>query len=40
VVATLARGEEVIYTGKDEGGFMSVQGQNGEGWVEKVMMKK
>lgn len=40
VVSTLARGEEVIYTGKDQGGFMSVQGQDGEGWVEKVMMKK
>ena len=40
VVTTIARGEEVIYTGKDEGGFMFVQGQNGEGWVDKVMMKK
>lgn len=40
VVATIARGEEVIYTGKDEGSFISVQGQNGEGWVEKVMVRK
>jgi len=40
VVATLARGEEAIYTGKDEGGFMHVQGQGGEGWVEKIMVKK
>jgi len=40
VVATIARGEEVIYTGKDEGGFISVQGQGGEGWVEKVMVRK
>ncbi|MBU1223214.1 MAG: SH3 domain-containing protein [Gammaproteobacteria bacterium] len=40
VVAKIARGEEVIYTGKDEGGFMHVQGQDGEGWVEKIMMKK
>lgn len=30
----------MIYTGKDEGGFMHVQGQGGEGWVEKIMMKK
>jgi curli biogenesis system outer membrane secretion channel CsgG len=40
VVATIARGEEVIYTGKDQGGFISVQGQDGEGWVEKVMVRK
>jgi hypothetical protein len=40
VVATLARGEEVIFTGKDEGGFIFVQGQDGEGWVEKLMVKK
>jgi hypothetical protein len=40
VVTTLARDEEMIYTGKDEAGFISVQGQNGEGWVDKVMVKK
>ena len=40
VVSTLARGEEVIYTGHDQSGFISVQGQDGEGWVEKVMVKK
>lgn len=40
VVATIARGEEVIYTGRDQNGFISVQGQDGEGWVEKVMVKK
>lgn len=40
VVATLVRGEEVIYTGHDQGAFISVQGQDGEGWVEKVRVKK
>ncbi len=40
VVSTMGKGEEVIYTGKDQGGFISVQGQDGEGWVEKVMVKK
>jgi hypothetical protein len=40
VVATLVRGEEAIYTGHDQGGFISVQGQDGEDWVEKVMVKK
>lgn len=40
VVFTLPRGEEVIYTGKEQAGFLSVQGQSGEGWVEKVMIRK
>jgi hypothetical protein len=40
VVATIARGEEVIYTGKDEGAFMHIQGQDGEGWVERIMIRK
>jgi hypothetical protein len=40
VVATIARDEEVIYTGQDQGGFIHVQGQGGEGWVEKVMVRK
>lgn len=40
VVTTLGRGEEVIFTGKEDAGFLSVQGQAGEGWVQKVMVKK
>ncbi len=40
VVATIARDEEVIYTGQDQGGFIHVQGQGGEGWVEKIMVRK
>lgn len=40
VVAALGKGEEVIYTGKEKDGFISVQGQDGEGWVEKVMVRK
>jgi len=40
LVATLARGGEAIDAGKDEVGFMHVQGQGGEGWVEKIMVKK
>lgn len=40
VVSTLGRGEEVIYTGKDQDGFIQVQGQDGEGWVEKIMVRK
>lgn len=40
VVASLAKGEEVIYTGTEKDGFMSVQGNDGEGWVEKILVKK
>lgn len=40
VLASLGRGEEVIYTGKEKDGFISVQGNDGEGWVEKIMVKK
>jgi curli biogenesis system outer membrane secretion channel CsgG len=40
IVATLAKGEEVIYTGHEDNGFLSVQGNDGEGWVEKVMVRK
>lgn len=40
VVASLAKGEEVIYTGTEKDGFMSVQGNDGEGWVEKILIKK
>lgn len=40
VVATLAKGEEVIYTGEEKNGFLSVQGNGGEGWVEKILVRK
>jgi hypothetical protein len=40
VVASLPRGEEVIFTGEEKNGFMSVQGNGGEGWVEKILVRK
>jgi curli biogenesis system outer membrane secretion channel CsgG len=40
VVATIPKGEEVIYTGEEKNGFLSVQGNEGEGWVEKVLIRK
>jgi hypothetical protein len=40
VIASLAKGEEVIYTGTEKDGFMSVQGNSGEGWVEKILIRK
>ncbi|MEZ5288346.1 MAG: CsgG/HfaB family protein [Vicinamibacterales bacterium] len=38
VVATLQRGEEVVYLGEETDGFYKVQGANGEGWVKKALM--
>lgn len=38
VVATLARGEEVVYVGEESNGFYKVQGAGGEGWVKKALM--
>ncbi len=40
VVASLAKGEEVIFTGEEKNGFISVQGNDGEGWVEKILVRK
>lgn len=38
VVATLQRGEEVVYLGEEKDGFFKVQGAGGEGWVKKALM--
>jgi len=40
LVATLGRGEEVVFMGKEEGGSIFVQGGSGEGWVSKNLMKR
>jgi hypothetical protein len=39
-VATLARGDEVVVIGKEENGFINVQGANGAGWVKIVLISK
>ncbi len=38
VVATLKRGDDVVFLGEESGGFVKVQGSNGEGWVKKMLM--
>lgn len=40
VIATLGREDELIYTGEDKDGLISVQSSEGEGWVEKVLVKR
>ena len=39
-VATLARGDEVVVIGKEENGFINVQGVTGAGWVKIVLVSK
>ena len=39
-VATLARGEEMIFMGKEQDGFVSVETGKGGGWVKKILISK
>lgn len=40
VIATLGRGEEVVFMGKEDGTSVFVQGGAGEGWVNKNLLKR
>lgn len=37
-VATLAKGDEVIFLGKEQDGFVNVESAKGGGWVKKVLV--
>ena len=39
-VATLARGEELIFMGKEQDGFVHVETAKGGGWVKKVLVAR
>ena len=39
-MATLARGEELIFMGKEKDGFVNVETSKGGGWVKKVLIGK
>lgn len=39
-IASLARGEELVYMGKEKEGYVKVQGGSGEGWVSKALLKR
>ena len=39
-VATLARGDEVVVIGKEQNGFINVQGTTGAGWVKIVLVTR
>ena len=39
-LADRGKGEELVFTGKEKDGFLSVEGNDGTGWVDKNMVKK
>jgi len=39
-VATLAKGEEVIFMGKEQDGFLNVETAKGGGWIKKVLVTR
>lgn len=40
VLFTLKRGDELVFIGPDSDGFLKVQGAEGEGWVDKRLVKR
>ncbi len=39
-IATLPKGEELVFLGQEKDGFLKVQGSAGEGWVKKLLVVK
>ncbi len=39
-VATLAKGEEMIFMGEERDGFLKVESANGGGWVKKILITR
>ena len=39
-VAALGRGEELIFMGKEQDGFLNVETAKGGGWVKKVLVAR
>jgi hypothetical protein len=40
LVATLAKGEEMIYMGEEQDGYLKVESGSGSGWVKKILVAK
>jgi len=40
VVTTLGKGEEMIFLGKEEDGFLQVESGKGSGWVKKILVAR
>jgi hypothetical protein len=39
-VVTLAKGDELIFMGKEQGGYLRVETSRGAGWVKKVLVTR
>jgi hypothetical protein len=39
-VATLSKGEEMIFMGEEQGGYLKIESSNGGGWVKKVLVTR
>jgi hypothetical protein len=39
-VATLGKGDEMIYMGEEQNGFLKVESGSGAGWVKKVLVTR
>jgi hypothetical protein len=39
-VATLAKGEEMIFMGEEQGGYLKIESGSGGGWVKKVLVTR
>ena len=40
VVSVLAKGDEVVFLGKQQDGFVNVESANGSGWVRKFLVTR
>ena len=40
IITTLTKGDEMIFTGKEEEGFVSVESGKGSGWVKKIFITR
>src|SRR4029078_11074056 len=39
-IATLSKGDEMIFMGEEKDGFLKVESGSGSGWVKKVLVSK
>jgi hypothetical protein len=39
-IATLGKGEELIFMGKEQDGFLNVETAKGSGWVRKILVTR
>ena len=40
LVVALKKDDQLIYLGEEKNGFLKVLGAEGEGWVDKLLLKK